>query len=72
MLVFCWFDMFWLIAPQYDGQLHLGPLYLAEHLSVLLGIGGIFVAFVVRRASHDSVRAMRDPRLADSLAFENF
>ena len=32
----------------------------------------IFIAFVLRKASHDSVRAMRDPRLADSLAFQNF
>ncbi len=73
MLVFCWFDIFWLVAPQLDnGVLHLGPLDLAEHLAVLLGIGGIFVAFVLRKASHDSVRAMRDPRLADSLAFQNY
>jgi len=73
MLVFCWFDIFWLVAPQLDnGTLHLGPLDLAEHLAVLLGIGGIFVAFVLRKASHDSVRAMRDPRLADSLAFQNY
>ena len=73
MLVFCWFDIFWLIAPQLDnGNLHLGPLDLAEYLAVTLGIGGVFVAFVVRRASHDPVRPMRDPRLADSLAFENF
>jgi hypothetical protein len=73
VLAFCWLDVFWLVAPQLDnGVLHLGPLDVGEHLSVLLGIGGIFVAFVVRKASHDSVRAMRDPRLADSLAFENF
>jgi hypothetical protein len=52
--------------------LHLGPLDLGEHLAVLLGIGGVFVAFVVRRASHNSVRPMRDPRLADSLAFQNY
>jgi hypothetical protein len=73
VLVFCWLDMFWMVAPQLDnGILHLGPLDLCEHLAVLLGIGGIFVAFVVRRAAHDSVRAMRDPRLADSLAFQNY
>jgi hypothetical protein len=72
MLAFCWFDIFWLVAPQYDGALHLGPLDLGEHLAVLLGIGGIFVAFVLRKASHDSIRAMRDPRLADSLAFQNY
>ena len=73
VLVFCWFDIFWVVSPQLDdGVLHLGPLDIAEHLAVLLGIGGIFLAVVVRRASQHSVRAMRDPRLADSLAFQNF
>jgi hypothetical protein len=73
MLAFCWFDLFWLISPELDnGTLHLEPLNLALHLSVLLGIGGIFLAVVIRRASQHSVRAMRDPRLADSLAFQNF
>jgi hypothetical protein len=72
MLAFCWFDIFWLVAPQYDGTVHLGPLDVGEHLAVLFGIGGIFVAFVLRKASHESVRPTRDPRLADSLAFENF
>jgi hypothetical protein len=69
MLTFCWLDVFWLIMPQFDdGAYHLGLIDLA----VLVGIGGIFVAFVVRRAAHDSVRVMRDPRLPDSLAFQNF
>jgi hypothetical protein len=69
MLAFCWVDIFWLIMPQFDnGVYHLGLIDLA----VLVGIGGIFVAFVVRRAVHDSVRPMRDPRLPDSLAFENY
>jgi hypothetical protein len=69
MLVFCWLDLFWLVMPQFDnGKFHLGVIDLA----CFVGIGGIFVAFVVRKAAHDSVRAMRDPRLPDSLAFENF
>lgn len=73
VLVFCWVDVFWLVAPQlHDGSLQIGPLEMGEHLAVFLGIGGIFVAFVIRCASHHSIRAMRDPRLADSLAFQNF
>ena len=68
VLVFCWLDVFWLIMPQFDnGEFHLGLIDLAS----FVGIGGLFVAFVVRKASHDSVRPLRDPRLADSLAFEN-
>jgi hypothetical protein len=73
MLFFCWFDIFWMVAPQFDnGTLHLEPLALGEHVSIFLGIGGIFLAFVLRKASHESVRPLHDPRLPDSLAFENF
>jgi hypothetical protein len=73
VLVFCWFDIFWLIAPQYDnGVLHLGASDICQHLAVLFGIGGIFVAFVIRQASQHAVRPLHDPRLADSLAFQNF
>jgi len=48
--------------------LHFGLIDVAA----FVGVGGVFVAMVVRKASHDSVRAMRDPRLPDSLAFQNF
>ena len=73
VLVFCWFDIFWLIAPQYDnGVLHLGASDICRHLAVLFGIGGMFVAFVIRQASQHAVRPLHDPRLADSLAFQNF
>jgi hypothetical protein len=73
MLCFCWFDIFWLIAPQYDnGVLHLAAGDIIQHLAILVGIGGIFVAFVIHQASKHAVRPLHDPRLADSLAFQNF
>lgn len=69
VLAFCWLDLFWLVMPQFDkGIFHFGLIDFAA----FIGIGGIFVAFVVRKASHDSLRPTRDPRLADSLAFENY
>ena len=53
VLAFCWLDMFWLVMPQFDnGVFHFGLIDFA----VFVGIGGIFVAFVVRKASHDSLR----------------
>jgi hypothetical protein len=73
VLVFCWVSEFWMVAPQlHNGTLVIGPMEVGEHVSVFLGIGGIFVAYVVRCASHHSIRPTHDPRLADSLAFENF
>jgi len=72
MLAFCWFDLYWIVAPELDrGNLHLSLLDIAEHLSIFVGIGGIFVSVVMRRAAQASIRAMRDPRLDDSLAYEN-
>jgi hypothetical protein len=68
-LAFCWLDMYWLVMPEYDaGTLHFGLIDIAA----LVGVGGIFIAFILRRAMHDPVRPTHDPRLADSLAFENF
>jgi hypothetical protein len=72
LLVFCWFDIFWLVAPQLDnGVLHITPIDFGEHIAVLVGIGGIFVAYVIWQASHHSVRAIRDPRAQAALAYEN-
>jgi hypothetical protein len=83
MICFCWIDIYWLIEPQFaavvkngvvapDTTLQLGPLDILEHLSVLVGIGGIFAAFVIHRASQYAIRPIHDPRLVDSLAYENF
>ena len=83
VICFCWLDIYWLIEPQFGAAvvkgvvdpstiLSLGPLDILEHLSLLLGIGGIFVWFVIHRASQHAIRPVHDPRLADSLAFQNF
>jgi hypothetical protein len=70
MLVFHWIDMNWLITPEMGTRASLNHMWMLE-IAAFMGIGGIFAAFVVRKAAHDSIRPVRDPRLADSLAFEN-
>ena len=67
MLVFDWLNLLWLIMPSLDGKFHLSLI----ELSLFLGIGGVLLAVVLRKAAHDSLRPVHDPRLADSLAFEN-
>ncbi len=68
MLLMHWLDLFWLIKPAYSpGAFHLSLL------DVSLGVGmlGLFLAtlaFVLRR---HSLVPVRDPRLGESLAFEN-
>jgi hypothetical protein len=69
VLVFCWVDIFWLIMPQYDdGVFHFGLIDIAA----VIGIGGVLIAAVVRRAAGHAVRPLKDPRLADSVALQNF
>ena len=53
------------------------PLSVAEDLSRFvinstLGIGGLFVRSVVRRMGDAALIPERDPRLGESLAFENY
>jgi hypothetical protein len=69
VLVFCWVDIFWMVMPQYeDGVFHFGLIDIAA----VVGVGGILIAAVLWRAAGHAVRPMKDPRLADSVALQNF
>ena len=67
MLCFHWLDLHWLVLPQYNGSFQLGFIDLA----MVLAIGGVFSAVIIRKAGHDALRAIRDPRLIDSLQYAN-
>jgi len=66
MLIFHYVDLYWLVMPQ------IGPLTpRLIDLAALVGVGGIFAAEFLRRLSGCSLRPLRDPRLEESLEFEN-
>ncbi len=68
--VFCmrWVDLYWMIMPNvYHGGAHFGA---AEVLS-MLGVGGAFVATAGFLMQRGPLVAVGDPRLPESLAFEN-
>ncbi len=68
MLVFHWFDIYYIVMPQAaHGSLPLGLIDVAT----AVGIGGIVVAGTVRTAAGHALVPIRDPRLAESLAFHN-
>jgi hypothetical protein len=68
MLVFHWLDLLWLIMPELnDGKFYLGIV----ELLCFVGIGGICLAAVLRIALRHSLRPLADPRLTESLAFQN-
>lgn len=68
MLVFHWFDIYYIVMPEAaPGSLPLGVIDIAT----LIGIGGIVVTGLVRTAAGHALVPIRDPRLAESLAFHN-
>jgi len=67
LLVFHWIDLYWLIIPELNGKAYFGLLDVAT----FVGIGGIFIAAFVRLLARHSLRPRKDPRLLESVAFEN-
>lgn len=61
-------DLYWLIMPTLSPEgVSIGLIDLA----CLLGVGGIFCGSLLRRIDGRPLIPLRDPRLGESLAFEN-
>lgn len=67
LLVFHWLDLFWLVMPELDGKLYFGVI----EVLCFVGIGGVYIATAMRIAMQHNLRPIADPRLSESLAFEN-
>jgi len=64
----CWVDMYWLVIPEFSpGVARFGLL----DILVYLGMAGIYSAVLVWRLGRASLVPEGDPRLNESLAFEN-
>jgi hypothetical protein len=69
ILIIHWVDMYYLVMPHTsDGVV---PFHVID-LTCFLAVGGLFVAAFAMRFRRRSLLAQGDPRLAESLAFENF
>ncbi len=68
MLVVHWIDMHYLVMP--DAQ-HPGVRFGLIELCCLIGIGLLFFAGILTFAGHRSLVPTKDPRLGESLGFEN-
>jgi hypothetical protein len=68
LLVMHWVDLYYLVMPQLFGQ---GPSFGLVDIFCVIGMGGIYVALLVRVAGDRGLLPARDPRLGESLAFEN-
>lgn len=77
ILVVRWLDVLWLVMPPYWGKLEAGKTTLFEPVSLILaalllfGLGGIYVWYLMGRMINVPLVPERDPRLDESLAFEN-
>jgi len=72
LLVMHWLDIVWLVMPEMTArELSFGAGDVMLLITTLAGVVGIATAGVIRHASHHSLVAMGDPRLSESLAFEN-
>ncbi|MCH2109470.1 MAG: hypothetical protein MK135_09075 [Polyangiaceae bacterium] len=68
LLAICWFDMYWLVAPNIH---HGGVNFQLSDLFAWVGMAGLVVWFFVLKAQKKNLVATGDPRLKRSLAFEN-
>lgn len=77
ILVMHYVDLFWLIMPEYyhfaEGEIPevFCPFSWVD-LFTFIGIGGLFLAGFARAARGKALVPLKDPRLEESLAFENF
>ena len=67
ILAIHYLDLFWLIYPAGDGAVPLGLV----DILCWVGLVSLFVGMAARRARGINLIPTGDPRLADSLAFEN-
>jgi hypothetical protein len=68
MLAMHWVDLYWVVIPEVSPQAATPHLL---DLTTLLGLGGLFVAAAAYLMRDRSLIPERDPRLTESLMFEN-
>jgi hypothetical protein len=68
ILIMQWFNLYWVAMPVFSPEtVSLGLL----DVLCFLAVGGLWLGLVVRLASSGSLVPVGDPRLEDSLSFEN-
>jgi len=71
LLAMHWLDLYYIVTPRPQGTPQpASPLH-ASDLALLVGMTGIFTWALVRPMARVTLIPQRDPRLPESLAFEN-
>jgi hypothetical protein len=73
MLVMHFVDMYWIVMPTLAQKLgHADAIPFSwTHVAMWLGMGGVLFGLMLKRAGDQSIVPVRDPRLAESLSFQN-
>ncbi|MFQ5739219.1 MAG: hypothetical protein ACE5JX_09400 [Acidobacteriota bacterium] len=67
LLVMHYLDLYWLVMPNF----HPGSLPGLGDLATLVAVGGLFTSWLSMLLRRGALVPMRDPRLQESLSFEN-
>ncbi len=62
-----WLNLYWVVIPEFSETLTFHPMYVTG----FVGIGGLWLAGITKLAAGNSLVPTGDPRLDDSLRFEN-
>lgn len=68
MLIIHYVDIYWLVMPTLHKDLHISAL----DLTTMVGIGGIIMGTFFTLMSRRPLVPLKDPRLSESVAHENF
>jgi hypothetical protein len=74
LLVMHWIDLYYLVMPDMKLTTSVppsGPLLGATNICLFLGIGGLYLAGLLHTAGQRPLLPVADPRLQESMAFEN-
>jgi hypothetical protein len=69
ILLVHWVDIYWIAMPEWYTN---GISFHLFDITTFLALGGLFVAATGRRMTRSSLIPEKDPRLGESMAFENF
>ena len=64
ILVFHWFDIYWIIAPNLHTE---GAKFSWMDLTTFVGIGGLFLWFFWKKFSSNALVQVKEPRLEESI-----
>lgn len=69
ILIMHWVDLYWLIMPELSPE---GIPFAPVDLTLMVGMAGVFIASLALIAGDRPLICHRDPRLVESLNFENY